>query len=342
VTKIISKVLSIGGYPMQYKHLAQEERFLISKLLQAGCSRRSIARKLGRSHSTVIREVNRNKGKRGYRHKQADEFARRRRKEASSVPRKMTEELWAMIEQLIVQQRWSPEQIAGRLHLLDVASVSAKCIYERVWEDRACGGVLFRYLRRRGKKPNRRQRDGSGRGVIPGRVDISERPKEVEDKNRVGDWEADTIVGGGYRGALVSVVERVSKFVFLRKVGKKTAGEVGGALLRCLGPVRKLVRTITADNGKEFAGHRKVSWGLCAGFYFATPYHAWERGLNEHTNGLVREFFAKSRDLRGVEPQEVKKVEYLLNTRPRKALGYRTPEEVFREALESVGGEETL
>ena len=285
---------------MQYTHLAREERFLISKLLQAGHSLREIGRKLGRSHSTVIREVKRNIGKRGYRHKQADEFAKSRRGEVSSGPRKMTKELWAMVNNLLIRRRWSPEQIAGRLRLEGTVSVSAKWIYTHIWEDRADGGTLFRYLRRRGKKPNRRGRDGSGRGVIPQRVDISERPGEVEEKIRVGDWEADTIIGAKHRGALVSVVERVSKFVFLRKVGKKTAGEVGAALLQSLGPVKKLVHTITADNGKEFAGHATVAGGLCAGFYFATPYHSWERGLNEHTNGLVREFFAKKQDLREV------------------------------------------
>ena len=232
---------------MQYKHLAQEERFLISKLLQAGYSYRKIGQKLRCSHSTVIREVNRNTGKRGYRHKQAHEFAKRRRGEASSVPRKMTKELWAMVNDLLVLKRWSPEQIAGRLCLQGVVSVSAKWIYKHIWEDRASGGTLFHHLRRRGKKPNRRGRNGSGRGVIPGRVDISERPGEVENKSRVGDWEADTIIGGKHLGALVSVVDRVSKFTFLHKVGSKTAEEVGGALLQCLGPVRELVHTITLD-----------------------------------------------------------------------------------------------
>ena len=318
---------------MPYTHLAREERFLIYKLRQAGCSCRGIARKLKRSHSTVLREVKRNGGKRGYRYKQAEELAKRRRGEASATPRKMTEELWAVVERLLVQRRWSPEQIAGRLCLEGVVSVSAKWIYSRIWADRAAGGDLYRYLRRRGRKPKRRGRDGGGRGVIPGRVDISQRPKAVEAKSRVGDWEADTITGSRHRGALVSLVDRHSKFVFLSKVDAKTAGEVGDAILRRLGVVKGLARTITADNGKEFSGHRRVSEGLGAGFYFAAPYHSWERGLNEHTNGLVREFFPKGRDLRGVDPREVERVEELLNTRPRRVLGYRTPAEVFGEAL---------
>lgn len=322
---------------MQYTHLAQEERFLIHTLLQADSSLRQIARKLGRSPSTISREVDRNTGKKGYRYDQADEFAKSRRKEASSVPRKMTDELWAKVNDLLVHKRWSPEQIEGRLRLQGEVSVSANWIYKHIWDDRAAGGTLFRYLRRRGKKPNRRGRDGAGRGVIPGRVDISKRPGEVEDKTRVGDWEADTIVGAKHRGALVSLVDRMSKFTFLHPVGQKTAEQVGAAMLRCLEPVRKLVLTITADNGKEFAGHARVAKWLCARFYFATPYHSWERGLNEHTNGLVREFFPKKQDLRKVDPEEVKRVQDLLNARPRKVLGYRTPAEVFCEALEAAG-----
>ena len=164
-------------------------------------------------------------------------------------------------------------------------------------------------------------------------MDISQRPKEVEAKSRVGDWEADTIVGSRHRGALVSLVDRTSKFVFLSKVGAKSAEQVGRAVLQRLGAVRDVVHTITADNGKEFAGHRMVSEKLEAGFYFATPYHSWERGLNEHTNGLVREFFPKSLNLREVDPREVKYVEDMLNNRPRKVLGCRTPGEVFSEAL---------
>ena len=326
---------------MSYKHLAQEERFLIHHYLQEGCSLRKIAKILRRTHSTISREIRRNTGKRGYRHKQADQFAKRRRREASSVP-KMTQELWEMVEDHLVNKHWSPDQISGRFRRDGVVSVSAKWIYNYVWEDRKAGGVLHKSLRRRGKKPNRRGTDGSGRGVIPGRVDISKRPLEAEGKTRVGDWEADTIIGTRHLGAIVSLVDRHSKFAFLSKAGQKTAENVGGAVVRCLGPVKELVHTITADNGKEFAGHAAVSEELCAGFYFATPYHSWERGLNEHTNGLVREFFPKSKDLRKVDPREVKRVEELLNTRPRRVLDYRTPAEVFYEALEKVGGKSSV
>ena len=149
---------------------------------------------------------------------------------------------------------------------------------------------------------------------------------------RIGDWEADTIVGAGQSGAVASVVDRASKMTRLARVDRKTAEEVGAALIRRLEGDRHLVHTITADNGKEFAGHSSLSKALDAKFYFARPYHSWERGLNEHTNGLVRQYLPKGTDFRSVTDAEVQAVEDLLNSRPRKALGFRTPEEVFRDA----------
>ena len=205
-----------------------------------------------------------------------------------------------------------------------------------MWKDRANGGALHRHLRRRGKKANRRGRCGAGRGVIPGRVDIAERPAVVELKRRVGDWELDTIVGARHRGALVSVVDRCSKFAFLRRVPRKTSSAVGGAVLACLRPLSALAHTLTADNGKEFAGHRAVVEGLSAGFFFARPYHSWERGLNEHTNGLVRQYFPKAMEFTGLDDARVEWVQHLLNGRPRRVLGYRTPAEVFGEALDAA------
>ncbi len=182
-------------------------------------------------------------------------------------------------------------------------------IYEHVHADRKASGGLWRHLRRRGKKPNRKGGAHAGRGRIPGRVDISERPAVVEAKERVGDWEADTIVGKGHSGALVSLVDRASKYTLLRRVDRKTA-----------------------DNGKEFAGHARVAEALGAGFFFARPYHSWERGLNEHVNGLVREWFPKGTDFRKVMDGAVKAVQDRLNARPRKALGYLTSSEAFHQA----------
>ena len=319
-----------------YHHLTYGSRCQIYALKKSGLSIRGVGRLLKVSASTVSRELRRNGGRRGYRMRQAQRFSESRRRFASSRPRKLTEGLWSRIEERLRRQ-WSPEQIAGRLRLQGGASVGKTWIYRQVWEDRAKGGTLYRNLRRRGKKANRRGRCGAGRGVIPGRVDIVERPAVVESKGRVGDWELDTIIGARHRGALVSMVDRCSKFVFLQRVAHKTSSAVGGAILACLRPLSVLAHTLTADNGKEFAGHREVAVGLSAGFYFATPYHSWERGLNEHTNGLVRQYLPKATDFTGIGDARVRQVQDLLNSRPRRVLGYRTPAEVFGEALEAAG-----
>ena len=304
-----------------YKQLDILERQRIYFLRKQGFSLRKIAEDLSRSPSTISREVKRNSGGKGYRFAQAQRKARQRGAVASSVPRKMTEQIW-----LIVESKLSA-----------VVSVSAEWIYRHVWEDKRSGGKLYKHLRRRGKKRNSRGSGYSGRGHIPGRVDITQRPQIVEDKRRVGDWEADTIVGAGHRGALVSVVDRASKFTVLHPVSSRSAGEVGEAMMERLMPYVEIVHTITSDNGKEFTGHGEITEALGAGFFFATPYHSWERGLCEHTNGLVRQYFAKGTDFREVRGDDVRRVEGLINGRPRKVLEYRTPEEVFKEAL-ALGG----
>ena len=317
--------------PKGQRHLTHGERCQIYALRKSGLSDSAIARQLGRDRATVWREVRRNGGGRGYRHGQAQRKAEERRSAASSVPRKMTPERWRLVEGWLAEG-WSPEQLAGRLRLEGAWSVGRQWIYEHVRADRRAGGSLFLFLRRRGKRPNWKGGRHSGRGHIPGRVDISERPGIVEAKERVGDREADTIIGKGHGGALVSLVDRASKFTLLRRVGRRTADAVGAAMLELLLPFAALVHTITADNGKEFAGHAKVAEALRAAFFFATPYHSWERGLNEHTNGLVREYFPKGTDLRGITDAQVRAVQDRLNSRPRKALGYRTPAEVFHGA----------
>ena len=223
-----------------------------------------------------------------------------------------------MVEERLAEG-WSPEQVAGRLRKEGEPMAGRPWIYRHVHEDRKAGGDLWRHLRRRGKKPNWKG------GAHAGRVDISERPDVVEAKERVGDWEADTIVGKGHSGALVSLVDRASKYTLLERVGRKTADAVGSAMTRMPGSLP--VHTVTADNGKEFAGHARVSEARGAGFFFARPYHSWERDLNEHVNGLVREWFPKGTDFRKVTDGAVQAVQDRLNARPRKALA-----EAFHQA----------
>ena len=313
--------------PKGYRHLAQAERCQIYALKKSGLSNSQIAIQLDRARSTIGREVKRNSGRRGYRHQQAQRRTYERRKAAPSVPGKMTPDLCAVIDEK-PGEGWSPEQISGRMRL-ESCPVGRQSIYNRVHADRKAGGNPWRYLRRRGKKPNRKGGSHAGRGHIPGRGDISQRPAVVEKKKRIGDWEADTIIGKGHSGAMVSLVDRATKYTLLKRVDRKTAAAVCVAVIELLGSVATPPHTITSDNGKEFADHTRVSKETGADFFFARPCHSWERGLNEHTNGLVREYFPKATDFRQVSDAEVQAVADRLNARPRKVLGYLTPVEVL-------------
>lgn len=312
-----------------YHHLTRDQRCQLYTLKRRGDSVVLIADELKVHRSTIYRELKRNTGKRGYRFKQANKKALDRRLVASSRKKKMTDITTAIIEEKLAMQ-WSPVQISGWLKgQVCMTAVSYETIYQYVWKDKHGGGVLYKQLRHSGKKYNKRSKGSAGRGCIPNRIDIDERPAIVEEKTRLGDWELDTIIGTGQSGAIVSMVDRASKLTMLVKTSGKTAQEVTTALLERLNPVKEFVHTLTADNGKEFANHQQVSKALDAGFYFAKPYHSWERGLNEHTNGLVRQYFPKSKRFDEISEAELLEVEILLNNRPRKVLEFFTPIEVF-------------
>ena len=265
----------------------------------------------------------RNTGQRGYRHKQAQETSEQRRKEASKVTR-MTPAMIAVIESRL-RMEWSPEQISGWLLEEREELISHESIYLHIWSDKQAGGDLYTHLRRQGKKYDKRRNGKSTRGQIKNRVSIDDRPQIVDDKSRIGDWEIDTVIGKGHSGALVTIVERVTNFTVSRQVNGKTAAAVSKATIALLKPLKEVVHTITADNGKEFAYHEEISDALGAEFYFAHPYSSWERGLNEHTNGLLRQYFPKSTNFKKVTQVEVRRAVERLNTRPRKYLGFKTP-----------------
>jgi len=310
---------------MSYTQLTREQRYQIYALRKAGHTQAKTAALIGVHESTVSRELRRNRGRRGYRPGRAHESAAARRR-ATHRPR-IGAQTWALVDELL-RLEWSPEQVAGRLELVGRETVSHERIYQHVRADKRAGGTLHLHLRCRRE---RRKRYGkhSRRGQIAGRVGIEERPAVVEAKRRVGDWEADTIVGRRGRGAILSLVERKSKLVRLSWVERKGAEEVAGASLAALGPLAGKVLTITSDNGGEFAHHARIAAGLGARFYFARPHASWERGVNENTNGLVRQYFPKWHDFATITAAEVARVTELLNDRPRKTLGYRTPNEVF-------------
>ena len=315
--------------PRGNHHLTRDQRCQLYTLKKRGDSVQVISNELGVHKSTVYRELKRNTGLRGYRFKQADEKAVKRRQITSCRRSKMSSVLISTIEEKLKLQ-WSPVQIAGWLKQQeDVNSVSHETIYQHVWADKFKGGLLYKELRHSGKKYNKRSKGSAGRGCIPNRVDIDERPAIVEEKNRIGDWEIDLIIGTGQSGAIVSMVDRASKLTILEKISGKSAQEVTQALIKRLSSFTNYVHTLTSDNGKEFANHQQVSEALGSKFYFAKPYHSWERGLNEHTNGLVRQYFPKSKRFDEISDDDVKAVEILLNNRPRKVLNFSSPQEVF-------------
>ncbi len=279
--------------PEGYRHLTFDGRCRIYATGKGGLSDGAIAGRPGRHPATISREIRRNGGGRGYRQGQAWRKATGRRSGASSVPGKLTEERRAKVVAKL-EEGWSPEQVPGRLRLEDPGMVGRQRIYDLVRADGGDGGTPCGHLRRRGKKPDRQGGRHAGRGHIP------ERPKEVGAKAGTGDWEADTVIGGAMTDLLKGLGARV--------------------------------HTITADSGREFAGHAKVAKALEADFFLPTPYHSWERGLNGHTNGPPPRHLPKGTDLRQVTDARVKRVQDILNARPRKAPGYLTPAEAFARA----------
>ena len=310
---------------MSYKQLTQEERYQIYALKKAGHDQATIAGIIDRNPGTISRELRRNRGLKGYRPQQAHNLALRRRYDKAQ-PR-IGNQVWQLVEALI-REEWSPEQIVGRVAMEQGVSISHEWIYQYIYADKHSGGDLYRFLR---CQKVRRKRYGiySRRGTIPNQVSIDDRPAIVESKRRFGDWEGDTVIGKGHRGALVTLVERKSLYTVIRSVLHKTAKAVRGAVVDGLTPYIDWVHTITYDNGREFADHEGMARDLEANIYFAHPYASWERGLNENTNGLIRQYFPKDRDLTTVTKYEIEQAMDKLNHRPRKSLGYRTPHEVF-------------
>lgn len=310
-----------------YKQLTREQRYQISGLKKAGLNQSQIADELVVHKSTISREFRRNKGRRGWHPKQAQELRDERRKNCANAQRHSLLE-WTEVERLI-RQDMSPEQASQRLALEGGLQISHESIYLHIYADKRRGGDLCRHLRC--QKP-RRKRYASGqerRGTIKNRVGIDERPVIVEQKSRIGDWEGDTVIGKNHRGALVTLAERKSRYILAAQVPDKHASGVTAAVTRLLRPHKGKCYTMTFDNGKEFAEHETIASELDADVYFAHPYHSWERGLNENSNGLLRQYFPKGMELVEVTQEQVQWAVDRLNHRPRKVLGFRTPFEVF-------------
>ncbi len=306
-----------------YTQLTQEQRYQIYALLKAGHKQSEIARLIKLHKSTISRELRRNRGLKGYRPKQAHQFALNRRNKAWF---RIEASTWIVIESLI-RQEWSPEQVSGWLKENYGFQISHEWIYQYILKDKLAGGDLHCHLRCQ-KKRRKRYKSYDRRGKLKNRVSIDERPAIVDTRQRLGDWEVDTIIGKGHRHAIVSLTERKSRLALIRKVERKTAQAVANAVIELMKSLPVRTHTITADNGKEFADHELIARDLRTDVYFAHPYSSWERATNENMNGLIRQYFPKKHNFVTITKQEIEFVMNRLNNRPRKCLGIKSPNQV--------------
>lgn len=309
---------------MTYCQLTREERYQIRVALKCKKSNAQIGKLLKRHRSTIWRERKRNTGQNGYRPLQAQKHARKRREDRFYF-KKLTAELQYFIAGKLWLQ-WSPEQISGRLKLEGHKTVCPETIYRFIQRNQNEGGSLWVNLRTANKIRRKRIKIPSNRTKISDRLFIKHRPKVVDQRKRIGDFERDTMVGERHKSWLLTVVDRKSKLTFIAKLKSHNASEAHSATVEVLKDQR--VHTITNDNGLEFSSHQKTAEELKTKIYFTTPYTSQERGTNENTNGLIRQYFPKSTDLNQVSEEKIKQVQSLLNSRPRKSLGYRTPHEI--------------
>jgi len=315
----------------RYQHLQKEERFYIWNALRTGSSQKDVADTLGRSPSTICREIKRNRvqGSKMYTYYWALEVLKwRKRRLARKKHRRLDLSVTFLIEQLI-RLYLSPEQVSGYLKKHHDIEISHETIYRYIYADKERHKTLKPFMRHGAK--NYRKAYGSGARVskIPNRVCITERPAIVEEKSRIGDWECDTVIGLDRKSVLVTVVDRATLYTCCSRVFSRKAKTVSAAIIRILKKHKAKVLTLTFDNGSEFVQHERIGKALDAKTYFAHPYSSWERPINENTNGLIRQFFPKKTDFKKVTWHQVKEAIENLNNRPRKTRNYLTPNQLF-------------
>ena len=314
---------------MTYHQLTQEERYLIAGGLRLTLSHRELAERLGRSRSTVSREIGRNATAHdgAYRAEKAQSYAVARRRRCRRGPQ-FSDVVLSLVD-IALRRDWSPEQIVGQWRAEGKVVPSHETIYRRVRRDRREGGTLFRHMRIMSKVGRKRYRSQPTRGVLLGKRHISERAAIVDRRGRIGDWEGDTVMGTGSKHCLLTLVERKSGFTLIRKLEARTMAEATAAAARVIRRMRGRFETLTFDNGTEFHDYESLERRFGVTCYFATPYHSWERGSNENLNGLIRQYLPKGRCLRPVTQHDCNRIAKTLNTRPRKRHAFQTPMDVF-------------
>jgi len=314
-------------------HITQLQRYAICCMLKQGYKQIEIAVAIGKDKTVVRKEIKRNSDKRNgvYKHELAQKKYAKRQKEKPKQKR-FTKNIQQAIE-LLLRDDYSPEQVVGYLEKQDEKTVSIERIYQHIWQDKKNHGDLHTHLRRQGRRYRKRGASKDSRGVIRNRVSIDERPAIVEKRARFGDIEVDLIIGKNHNQAILTINDRASGMLKMKKIPSKQASVVTEAITTLLEDWKPYLHTITADNGKEFAGHQEVAESLSIDYFFAHPYHSWERGSNENLNGLIRQYFTKGSDFTNITEQRVKEVETKLNNRPRKRDKYQNPIFVMEQLL---------
>jgi transposase, IS30 family len=330
-------ILSLGYYNQNtMTHLTLEQRYKIEAYKNTGKSITEIANYVGKDKSVISREIERNSDQRSGIYKA--NLANKKTCQRHKVKNKNCK-FNANVESNVLYYLnldYSPEQAVGRAKIDDKEMVSHERIYQYVWKDKRNGGKLFKHLRTKGKKYKRRGNLKGSRGLITGRVDIDKRPAIVEAKDRLGDLEIDLVIGQNHKGALLTINDRATGLLYMDILASKEASEIEAKAIELLQDWKLLIKTITSDNGKEFANHQAIAESLEIDYFFAKPYHSWEKGANENLNGLIRQYFPKKTNFALITKKDTETVTNILNNRPRKRFGYKTPNEIFAEKLNNL------
>lgn len=316
---------------MTYKQLTPEDRYTISTLKMQGFTLAQIGEAIGKHRSTIYREIARNScNDGGYRVSKAISRTKQRRSVSRRNLRFTEKDISLVIKYL--KMKWSPMQISWSLYYSGELSISHETIYQHIWIDRADGGDLYTHLRQSQKLRRKRYRRYDSRGVLANKRSIKDRPKYIDKKKRIGDFEIDTVMGSGDQHCIATVIERKTGYSYIGKLKNRTKEEMNKYLIKLIKSSDGKIKTITADNGTEFHGYKEVEKETGVKFYFAAPYHSWERGLNENTNGLIRQYLPKRKSMAFLTQRDCNKIAYDLNTRPRERLDFRTPLELYEAA----------
>ncbi|EME0159030.1 IS30 family transposase [Vibrio vulnificus] len=322
---------------MNYTHLTENERYMMSALRKQGISVVNIAKELGRHKSTIYREFKRNSRYNAYRPHPSYQPARaqqraRNRLSRSRRNKRYTKHDFKIIDALIMLD-WSPDQIVGFCRLHGYPVMSHELIYQHIWTDKANGGMLWKHLRQSPKQRRKRYNAKDSRGRIAAKRHITERPKQAELRLEPGHWEIDTVIGRGTKHCIVTLVDRMTGYTYIGQLDDRTTASLNARMTEIVTRSNLPFRTITADNGTEFNQYQEIENKHKCLFYFATPYHSWERGTNENTNGLIRQYLPKKTSMAHVTQRLCSQIAYKLNNRPRQRLGYKTPTEYIYDQL---------